>query len=265
VQLQTADTIWARIEALARERPGGVVATDGDGTLWQGDVGEELFRAFLDSGRWEPAGIDAVRREARNHGLSDAGSGSEVAERIFEAYLGGQFPEERVCEIMTFCFAGWTRTKVQAFARRVVDDGKLPARLNADVVSLVERARAARIEVILVSASPLDVVVAAGSKAGFEETHVVAARARYEGGLMIADVERPIPYALGKVVRLRERVGDRLLYAALGDNVFDVAMLADARIPIAVTPKRRLRDKAALVPNIVELSQTGPAEKPTAR
>ncbi|HEY5145331.1 MAG TPA: haloacid dehalogenase-like hydrolase, partial [Polyangiaceae bacterium] len=61
MQLQTADDVWARIEALARKAPGGLVATDGDGTLWSGDVGEDLFHAFLDHGRVEPAAMQALR------------------------------------------------------------------------------------------------------------------------------------------------------------------------------------------------------------
>src|SRR6185437_788171 len=54
VHLQTSDDLWPRIEVLARELPGGVIATDGDGTLWAGDVGEDLFHAFLEKGRVEP-------------------------------------------------------------------------------------------------------------------------------------------------------------------------------------------------------------------
>ena len=90
----------------------GVVATDGDGTLWSGDVGEDLFsrvprsRRVHANPRWR-----RFAREAREHALSDAGTGRDVARRIYDAYLGGRFPEERVCELMTWCFAGWTRDR----------------------------------------------------------------------------------------------------------------------------------------------------------
>jgi phosphoserine phosphatase len=73
---------------------------------------------------------------------------------------------------------------------------------------------------------------------------------------MRPDVHRPIPYGSGKVTRLRERVGGtRPLYAAFGDNAFDVAMLASADIPVAVRPKARLRQQAGAVPGIVELAR----------
>jgi phosphoserine phosphatase len=259
VHLQSADEVWARIDAVVRADGGGdargVVATDGDGTLWSGDVGEDLFHAFIEHGEVAEPALEAMRREASDHGLSDAGSGPDVARRIYDAYLEGHFPEERVCELMTWCFAGWTRDRVQAFARDVVDRGGLDARLHGEVIDVLSRARAAGIETILVSASPLAVVVEAGSRVGFREAQIVAARPRWDGAAMVPDVERPIPYGDGKVRRLRERIGDgRALYAAFGDNAFDVALLASARVGVAVRPKPRLRARAHEVPGVVELA-----------
>lgn len=255
MQLRSGDEVWARIDELARaDGARGVVATDGDGTLWSGDVGEDLFFAFVEHGEFAEPALEALRRDAREHALSDAGTGPDVARRIYDAYLAGCFPEEQVCELMTWCFAGWTRDRVQAFARQVVDEGGIEGRAHREVARVLERARAAGIETILVSASPLAVVVEAGVRLGFAADHVVAARPRFEDDVMVAEVERPIPYGPGKVSRLRERIGaDRTLYAAFGDNAFDVALLASARIGVAVRPKARLRDRAYEVPGLVEL------------
>jgi phosphoserine phosphatase len=255
VNAQTADAVWARIEALSQSEPGGIVASDCDGTLWKGDVGEDMFHAFVDHGRFEPQAVEALRREAREHALSDAGTGPEIARRIYAAYLGGAFPEERVCELMTWCFAGWTRREVGDFARAVVDQGHLAARQHGEVMAVLERIRRAGIPLVLVSASPRTVVVEAASRFGFDAGQVVAARAAYEEDVMVAAVERPIPYGPGKVTRLREHLGGpRGLYAAFGDNVFDVALLATARVPVAVRPKPRLRAEADKVPGLVELT-----------
>jgi phosphatidylglycerophosphatase C len=256
VQPQTADEVWARIEAAARAEPSGVVATDADGTLWSGDVGEDLFDAFLEHGRVEPAALEELRRNARNHDLSDAGTGPDVARRLYAAYHEGRFPEERMCEVMVWCFAGWTEREVGAFARDVVDRGGLAARLHREVQGILERIRGAAIEAVLVSASPVAVVLAAGARLGFDAGHVVAACPRFDQGVMLADVERPIPYGAGKVTRMRERIGkDRPILAAFGDNAFDVALLASARVPVAVRPKARLRERAADVSGLVELSR----------
>jgi phosphatidylglycerophosphatase C len=180
-----------------------------------------------------------------------------VARRIYDAYVAGRFPEERVCELMTWCFAGWTRARVQHFARDVVERVGLPARLHREVLHVLERARAAGIETVLVSASPVAVVLEAGGAVGFDEAHVVAAHPRFDADVMRAEVERPIPYGAGKVSRLHERIGDRTLYAAFGDNAFDVALLSSARVPVAVRPKPKLRDRAHEVPGLVELMPEG--------
>jgi phosphoserine phosphatase len=256
VELWSADRVWARIESLAAAQPGGVVATDGDGTLWSGDVGEDLFHAFLEHGRVEAPALEALRQEARDHDLSDAGSGPEIARRVFVAYREGAFPEERVCEVMTWCFAGWAQSEVQAFARDVVDGGRLATRIHGEVLRVLERLRVAGIPVVLVSASPFEVVVEAAAHLGFADQDIVAARARIDGKRrLLAEVERPIPYADGKVARLRERVGpSRTIYAAFGDNAFDIALLAAARVGVAVRPKPLLRERAKEVEGIVELS-----------
>jgi phosphoserine phosphatase len=259
VQLQSSDEVWARIEALvATTGPAGVVATDGDGTLWGGDVGEDLFHAFIEHGELADPAIDALRREAREHALSDAGAGPDVARRIYAAYVEGHFPEERVCELMTWCFAGWARDRVQAFARDVVDRCGLEARLHREVLRVLDRAHAAGIETLLVSASPVAVVAEAGARLGFTADRVVAARPRFDGDVMLAEVERPIPYGPGKVSGLLERIGHRTLYAAFGDNAFDVALLASARIGVAVRPKPRLRARAHEVAGLVELVEMPP-------
>jgi phosphatidylglycerophosphatase C len=260
VQLQSSDEVWARIEALVGTTGrAGVVATDGDGTLWSGDVGEDLFHAFIEHGEVADPAIEALRREARQHGVSDAGAGLDVARRIYASYVDGHFPEEPVCELMTWCFAGWTRDRVQAFARDVVGRSGLEARLHGEVLRVLDRARAAGIETILVSASPVAVVAEAGALVGFTADRVVAACPRFDGDVMLPDVERPIPYGPGKVSRLLERIGtDHALLAAFGDNAFDVALLASARIGVAVRPKARLRARAHEVTGLVELVEMGP-------
>ncbi len=249
--------MWARIESLARvARSGGVVATDADGTLWSGDVGEDLFHAFLEHERVEPPALEAMRREAREHTISDAGSGTDVARRIYESYRAGHFPEEAMCELMTWCFAGWAQSEVREFARAVSQQAGLPARMHRETLSVIERARRADLVVLVVSASPIDVVVEAAASAGFAEGEVVAARACFEAGVMVAQVDRPIPYGQGKVARLQQQIGEgRTLLAALGDNAFDVPLLASAPVGVAVRPKPRLRERAHEVPGLVELER----------
>jgi phosphatidylglycerophosphatase C len=256
VEVLSADRLWARIALAAQSEDGGVIATDGDGTLWSGDVGEDLFHALVEHGAITDLADRAMRREAREHALSDAGVGAEVARRLFAAYLEGRLPEERMCEVVAWAFAGQSRREVETFARDALAQAGLESRMHAEVLDILGRARRAGLEVFLVSASPLAVVVAAGALAGFDEAHVVAARSVYEREVMAAEVERPIPYGPGKVARLRERIGPRTpLYAAFGDNAFDVALLSSARVGVAVRPKARLRERATEIPGLAELER----------
>jgi phosphoserine phosphatase len=251
----TAREVWTRIEDIAPDLPDGVIATDGDGTLWSGDVGEDLFRAFVDQDLVRPEAVDALRRVASVHELSDAGTGQQVARRIYSAYVEGLFPEQRVCEVMTWCYAGLTVEEICAFARSVVEGANLVSRIQGEMRYVLDRARSAGIRVVLVSASPTYSVAEAAKHLGFLEADVVAARPRVVGGVIQPELDRPIPYGPAKLTRLRETLGPiPPLVAAFGDNAFDVAMLAEAKIGVAVRPKPRLRERAAEVRGLVELA-----------
>lgn len=257
----TMDEVTARIAEAVRRAPGGAVAFDGDGTLWSGDVGEDFFAAVLGSGRVTTLAREALAREAREHGLDDLGSAEDLAHRIHAAYLGGAFPEERVCEIMTWIVAGWSFAEVDAFCAAVVERVGLAARLHAEAIAVVRWVEGLGVPVHLVSASPRSIVLAAARVVGIDAARVVAARER-EGagggagqGTVDAAVLRPIPYGTGKVTRLREQLGPRPLYAAFGDNAFDAAMLREAHVPVAVRPKPRLVDRAGEIPGLVVLAR----------
>jgi phosphatidylglycerophosphatase C len=255
--VRTADTdaIAARIDAARRARPHGVVAFDGDGTLWSGDVGDDFLRAFLEAGRVEPAAVLAMTALAHAHGVDAPEGGAGLPAAIYEAYVSGRVPEERVCEMVAYACAGWPVVEVEDLARRVVASCDLPARMHAETVALVEWASREGIEAFVVSASPRVVVVEAARALGFDTAHVVAATPVESGGLQRAEVLSPIPYGEGKVTRLSERIGARPLYAAFGDNLFDIPLLRSAEVPVAVRPKSRLTERAADVPGLVELTR----------
>jgi phosphatidylglycerophosphatase C len=255
VQTITHEAVVTRLDAARRARPGGAVAFDGDGTLWSGDVGDDLFRAFLAKGRVEPPAAAAIEAFAREHGVSEPQGGTRLAAAVYDAYLAGTVPEEPVCELMTYACAGWPAADVVALAREVVLGAGVLARLQSETARVVEWAARAGVEAFVVSASPVVVVVEAARALGFDEAHVLAATPVERDGLHFADVLRPIPYGEGKVTRLREKMGDRPLYAAFGDNVFDIPLLRAAEVRIAVRPKPRLLARAGEVPGLVELER----------
>lgn len=250
----TVAEMISTLEDHVRAEPGGAIAFDGDGTLWSGDIGEDLFEALLEDGAISPLAHDALAREAEAEKLSTEGGAVAIARRIHAGYLAGTFPEERVCEIMTWAFAGWTGARADAFADRVLDRVGLEARLHPEAIQIVEWARAKGVTTYLVSASPRAVVHQAARRVGIAAANVASAtEERDASDAILASVVRPIPYGPGKVMHLRAKLGARPLYAAFGDNAFDVAMLREARTPVAIRPKPRLVERAAEVPGLVTL------------
>lgn len=252
----TVAELIATLEDHVKREPGGAIALDGDGTLWSGDIGEDFFEALLDEGTISGAHI-ALAREAGSEGLSIEGGAVAIARRIHASYQAGTFPEERVCEIMAWAFAGWTGPEVDAFADRVVDRIGLEARFHGEAIRIVEWARSRAVTTYLVSASPRAIVQQAARRVGIDVANVASAtEERDSNDVVLASVVRPIPYGPGKVMHLRARLGARPLYAAFGDNAFDVSMLREARTPVAIRPKPRLVERAGEVPNLVVLERT---------
>jgi HAD superfamily phosphoserine phosphatase-like hydrolase len=257
VQTATVEEIIARIDSLAEaDARAGAIVFDGDGTLWSGDIGEDFFDALIAHDRFTEVARAALAVEAEAEKISTSGGGADVARRIHEAYHAGTFPEERVCEIMTWACAGWTRAELDTFAARVLETLGLSARLHEEALRVARWAKERGIAVYLVSASPRAIVEQAARLVGVDATRIASATEECDaGGVVLTSVLRPIPYGPGKVTRLREKLGTRTLYAAFGDNVFDVAMLRDARVPVAVRPKERLVEHASEVPGLVTLQR----------
>jgi phosphatidylglycerophosphatase C len=253
VQTETVDRVIARIEELLARRPGGALAFDADGTLWSGDVGDDFFRGALAERRIEPPAVDAIRSLAGEFGVRAPEGSVALAAAVYEAYLRGEVPEDRICEMVAFVCAGWRAEEVTSFAARVARNGKLSERVHAETIAVLEWARQKKVESFVVSASPLAIVVEGTRSLGFDRDHIVAVTSIEEDGVVSAGVDRPIPYAGGKVTRLLERLGSRPLYAAFGDNIFDIPLLCAAEIPVAVRPKPRLVDRASEVPGLVRL------------
>lgn len=253
----TVDEVRTRIDAEAAAAPPGrgVVATDGDGTLWSGDIGEDYFGALLASGRIRGGVRDALAREAAEFGIDAGGTAEELARRLDVAHVAGAYPEERAYELMAWAFAGWTEAEASGFAEEVLRDVGLRDRLHAEAIAVIDHARAQGIEVFLVSASPRAVVTAAARIVGIDPARVCASTPASASGVLQPRAERPIPYGPGKVKHLRAAVGDRTIYAAMGDNVFDLEMLASARVPLAIRPKDRLLARAGDVPGLAVVAR----------
>ncbi|HEY3821972.1 MAG TPA: HAD family hydrolase [Polyangiaceae bacterium] len=255
------DTI-ERIAAAERRRPGGIIAFDADGTLWSGDVGDDLFFALVDRAEILPPADTQLRRLGAAYSLDTAGPPGPLARRIFEAFQAGVVHEEHLCAMLTWVFAGWERGAVRAFAREVLGEGDIASRVQPEVAPVLAWARRQKLPCYVVSASARPVVELAVEAIGLDPTLVVATSAREAGGVLCAEVEKPMPYGPGKVQALRARTSRHVL-AAFGDNVFDLDLLREAEVPVAVRPKPRLCRRAHELPAMVFLCAE-PLDRPFA-
>lgn len=252
MRMERVEETLERIGQEAERAPGGVLAFDGDGTLWSGDVGDDLFLALLEHGDIRPEAHAALEELGAAHGMEPGLPARELAHRLFTAFEAGRIPEKEIYEMVAWLFAGWRVDAVRDFARDVVARREVARRLHPETRRVVEWALKRGIACYVVSASPLAVVEAAVVEVGLNPANVLACTPREEAGTVLASVLQPIPYAAGKVSCLRSRT-PQPLYAAFGDNVFDFELLAASRVPVAIRPKPRLRARAAELPSLVQL------------
>jgi phosphatidylglycerophosphatase C len=224
-----------------------VMAFDGDGTLWSGDVGEDLFHAAIRDEFLLDDALPALLGEAERYGvpLDGAVDPNGVAMALIAAYLAGTYPERETCAMMTWCYAGRSLAEVEALAASVLTETNLAGRLHDELSPIVEWGRARGVRCVLISASPRVVVEAAAGSWGFAARDVAAATPAVEAGRVLPRLASPVPYAEAKLTAGRGLFGDARWLAAFGDNVFDIDMLTTAELGIAVRPKPKLEVELA--------------------
>ncbi len=251
--LAARDLLHARLEAVFSESTDGVLAFDADGTLWSGDVGEDVFHLAVKSELILEHARDELGRIAEQYRLSSAGSPSQIALRLFDAYLSGIYPERDVCSMMSWCYAGWSLDDLRHHARRAFAETHLAGRLFLGFESVFEQARKRGIRALVVSASPQTVVEEAAAHWGVRPEDIIACRPATEGDRILPALAAPVPYAAEKPAALSRATGGRAVLASFGDNVFDIELLRAARVAVAVRPKPGLRARLAELPGVVVL------------
>jgi phosphatidylglycerophosphatase C len=245
---------------------GVVVAFDGDGTLWSGDAGEDLFHAALRESFLLEDARPALVAEAQRFGiaLGSANDANTVARVLLEAYLDGRYPERDTCAMMTWCYAGHPLAEVEAFAASVMKQENLAGRLHDEVSPLLDWSRRAGVRSVLISASPRAVIEPAGAYWAFTSGDIAAATPAVEAGRVLPRMAGPVPYAEAKLSAGRALFGDARWLAAFGDNVFDIDMLTTAEVGIAVRPKPKLEAQLAGL-GLRPLARGAGGSRPTAR
>ncbi|MGC4089704.1 MAG: haloacid dehalogenase-like hydrolase [Polyangiaceae bacterium] len=252
--LDGADLV-EKLRELADAQPSGLLAFDGDGTLWSGDVGEDVFHAAVGQSLLREEPLAALRREAEAHGFSSTGDSNEIAKRLFDAYLEHRYPERDVCAMMTWCYAGMQRAELSALATQTFAARGLSQRLHRELEPVFDFARARGLRTLVVSASPQPIVETAAQQWQLAAGDIIASRAAEQGGVILDRLGTPVPYADGKPKALRALVPNAHLLAAFGDNAFDVELFQAAELAVAVRPKPALRRRFGEVKRLCVLAQ----------
>jgi len=230
----------------------GIIATDGDGTLWRGDIGNELFLAALREGAFRVAAREPLLAEATAHQIAvdAAADANAIAQRLFEALLAGDYDEERAFGMMAWVFAGWTVGELADHCRRVLDEMRFEEAVLDELRPVLAWARKRDVPVWLVTASPLAIAAEAARRLGIATERVVAMEPALAGDVVEPRLARRATYGAGKLARLKEET-DAPLLAAFGDSGYDATMLRAAEIPVAVFPNSQLRALAPQLPGLV--------------
>lgn len=240
-----------RLAQLRSEHPDGILAFDADGTLWRGDVGDELYFALLERSVLRSEGESVVRAHAAAAGLDAQADAHALGAQLFAEYRAGRFDEHVMCEVIAQACAGFPSAEIAAFAAGVV--AGIRERLQPEVMQILAWARASAVDVYVVSASPRPVVVEGVAHLEIPASRVIAATLLERDGVLQPHLAKALPYGPRKQSALREQT-KRPLLAAFGDSAFDLALLSDATLPMAVRPKPSLLARASELTRLRELT-----------
>lgn len=195
---------------LARRSDGGCVCFDADGTLWRGDVGEDLLRFLVAEDRL-PAHRGERSLYARYEQVHDR---SPVA-----AY---QLAVEVMAGLEEATLKRWCE---EFFAQRFA------GRLFPFARPLLSAFAAAGYTPWIVSASPRWIVEAGAAALGVEA--LIAVDCGLEAGRLDGRVLQPLPAGQGKVALLQARGLAPVFAAGNGDLDLPMLELAGARLVVA--------------------------------
>jgi phosphoserine phosphatase len=195
---------------------------DCDGTLWGGDAGEGFFD-------WE------LKR-----GLV---SGETVtwARGRYASYLAGKVSEDDMCAEMATLHDGLSEDKVLRAAHDYFNE-RMASQIFPELQVLVHKLQETGCDVWAVSSTNEWVIREAMKHFGIPQEKILAASVRVMEGKITNQLIR-VPSGEGKPRAILEVIG-RAPNVALGNSVWDAAMLKIADHPFAVNPTSQLQEIA---------------------
>jgi HAD superfamily phosphoserine phosphatase-like hydrolase len=209
------------VESVLRLQP-QLAVFDCDGTLWAGDAGEGFFDWELKRG----VVSDEIVLGARPR---------------YADYKAGKVSEEEMCGEMVTMHSGICEADVQQAATRYVEENVM-REIFPELRELVHRLQERGCDVWVVSSTNEWVIQAAMKHFDIDESKILAASVRIEGGRITNQLIR-VPSGAGKPQAIRDVIR-KDPDAAFGNSRWDADMLAIARHAFAVNPNPDLENTA---------------------
>jgi phosphatidylglycerophosphatase C len=253
ISLLDAQALIEKLEGRAHDARAPALAFDADGTLWTGDVGEEVFARFLTERLLKAEAGEALSAMASSHGLSTAGDANALGEVLMRAHASGALRDLPAFEMMTWAYAGRSESELYELALDTLRRTGHEKRGHGEVRALVDWAKRHGIPMVIVSASPRFAVQAGTDLLGIDADHIVAGKARVVAGRVSPAMESALPYGPTKVIRARDALPNATWLAAFGDSDYDLDLLLSAEVGVLVRPKVALVRAAQKEPSLVRL------------
>jgi HAD superfamily hydrolase (TIGR01490 family) len=169
-----------------------------------------------------------------------------IAQAYYQAFGADHDQLERVKEELAAMTKGWDRAEVEALVTETVDEVVTPL-VYAEALAIIEEHRGEGRRVVVISASPEEIVRPLCRYLGIDE--VIATRAevddegRYTGGMEL------YAYGPGKAEAMRRMAEDEGIDLeasfAYSDSITDLPMLEAVGHPVVVNPDSELAAVAA--------------------
>ncbi len=236
------DDAWIE-PALRRlcEAPEGyprAVATDADGTLWAGDLGDEAFLLVTQPDDLRGEGRARFLAGAREL-LGDAAQGSvpEDALSLMAGYAAGRIDIVPLCALQAECLGERDLHEHQALLAAAAE--RVVPRIHPDVRAFLREARRLGATLHVVTGSLGTLVAEALRRASVPYDTVSGGALTVTPGWVRGRLAAPIPLHGGKVEALR-RVGAWPAALGMGDGHWDATFLLGVSTPVLVRPKAAL-------------------------
>ena len=221
-----------------------IIATDADGTLWEGDIGDDLFIEALSHHPVGPLALAGLREGAREVFGDEAPADlRELALAFIGAYRAGRMSIERICQIQSEVLGDRPQAALDALLARVAE--RVAARIRPAVRIIVEEAGRTGVPVHVVTGSLGAAVAATLRRAGLPHATVSGAVLRTEGDRVLPVLAHPIPLHGAKVDALRAAAAWPPALG-MGDGGWDATFLGGCAVALLVHPSAALLD--AMIP-----------------